>query len=162
MTRFVSVWRIATDTPDYVSEDLTGKGAELTGGRWNPKGLPMIYASTSRSLACLETVVHLADAPLPLNRYLVEIQIPVNVWNAAQKASPFMLLGWDAMPPGLVSVNWGMLWVHQMRSAVALVPSALVPEEFNVLLNPRHPDSEQITASKIRKWLYDSRLRLRD
>ena len=71
------MWRIAADTPTYEADDLSGKGAELSGGRWNRKGTPLIYASVSRALACLETVVHLTQTPLPLNRYLVEIRVPI-------------------------------------------------------------------------------------
>jgi RES domain-containing protein len=71
------VWRIAADTPDYAGDDLSGKGAEITGGRWNRKGTPLIYAADSIALACLETVVQLSGAdPLPLNRYLIKIDIP--------------------------------------------------------------------------------------
>src|SRR5713101_8129256 len=66
----ITVWRIAADTPDYEAHDLSGKGAEKTGGRWNRKGTAMVYASASRALACLETIVHLGSGdPLPLNRY---------------------------------------------------------------------------------------------
>jgi len=68
----IDVWRIAAETPDYEAHDLSGKGAEQTGGRWNRKGTPLIYTSVSRALACLETVVHLSSGDaLPLNRYLV-------------------------------------------------------------------------------------------
>src|SRR3712207_8444198 len=54
-----TVWRIATDTPDYEANDLSGAGAKVTGGRWNEKDVPVVYASETRALACLETVVHL-------------------------------------------------------------------------------------------------------
>jgi RES domain-containing protein len=63
-----SLWRIATDTKDHEADDLSGKGAETTGGRWNAVGIPMVYTSLSRALASLETVVHLNAGGLPLNR----------------------------------------------------------------------------------------------
>ena len=72
----VPVWRIATDTPDYTADDLAGTGAKSSGGRWNRKGTAMVYTSGSAALACLETLVHLATNPLPLNRYLVRVEIP--------------------------------------------------------------------------------------
>ena len=56
---FVSLWRIASDTPDYTADDTTGAGAKKTGGRWNRKGIALIYTAESRALACLETLVHL-------------------------------------------------------------------------------------------------------
>ena len=65
------VYRIGTDTPDYEAHDLSGKGAGITGGRWNEKGVAVVYAAESRSLACLETLVHLAAGglqPLPYRR----------------------------------------------------------------------------------------------
>ena len=76
-----AVWRIATDTPRYLADDLSGAGAETTGGRWNEPGVPMVYASASRALSCLETIVHLGAGGLPLNRYLVKVTIPADVWS---------------------------------------------------------------------------------
>jgi RES domain-containing protein len=155
-----TVYRIGTDTSTYQADDLSGKGAELTGGRWNDKGLAVTYASENRSLACLETLVHLAAVGLPLNRYMVEITIPAPVWAAAKRhAASAMPVGWDAEPAGLTSTSFGSAWLRAKPSAVLLVPSVVVAEEFNVLINPAHPDSARVTAKKTRKWLYDPRLR---
>jgi RES domain-containing protein len=154
------VWRIATDTPDYEAHDMSGSGAKKTGGRWNRKGTPMIYASSSRALACLETVVHLSSGdPLPLNRYLVEVMIPIALWNARTKFDPALHVGWDAEPAGKVSMDWGTNWISGMEAAVAEVPSVIVPEEQNVLINPIHPNAVKLAAKKIRKWSYDHRLK---
>lgn len=158
MTR--SIWRIATDTRAYTADDLSGAGAALTGGRWNDVGTQMLYASSSRALACLETLVHLNAGALPLNRYLVEIRIPDAVWKAAERASAESLpVGWDAEPAGMTSVRFGSAWAGRNRSALLLVPSIVVPEEPNILINPAHPDAAKLTAHKLRKWLYDPRLR---
>ena len=154
-----TLWRIATDTPDFEADDLTGKGAEITGGRWNPKGLPAVYASQSRALACLETVVHLNAGGLPLNRYLVAIEVPDAVWSAAETLAPADLpVGWDAEPPGRASLAWGADWLRARRSALLLLPSVIIPEERNALINPRHPDAAKLVATKVRRWLYDPRL----
>lgn len=154
------LWRIATDTPDYTADDLSGKGAEVSGGRWNRVGTPMIYASTSRALACLETIVHLAgDKPLPLNRYLVELRMPADSWTDRTTFDPAAYPGWDAEPAGMVSLDWGTQWAASTSTLLAEVPSIVVPEESNVLLNPRHVDVRRIGVTKIRKWLYDERLR---
>jgi RES domain-containing protein len=154
----VSLWRIGVDTPDYEASDLSGKGAEKTGGRWNRTGTPLVYSATSRALACLETVVHLARTPLPLNRYLVEIVVPASAWAAAVLPDPATLIGWDAEPAGKSSLDWGTLWARNSGSLLALVPSVIVPEEINVLINPRHPGIALITAMKVRRWTYDARL----
>lgn len=156
--QWVSLWRIAADTPDYEAHDLSGKGAELSGGRWNRPGTPLVYASSTRALACLETVVHLARTPLPLNRYLVEIGVPEAAWSEAVTLDPGELIGWDAMPAGKASLDWGTAWAQSGRSLLARVPSALVPEEHNLLINPRHPAAGSLRAAKRRRWLYDARL----
>jgi RES domain-containing protein len=153
----ISVWRIATDTPGYTADDLTGAGAKISGGRWNRAGNAMLYCASNISLAALETFVHLKAGGLPLNRYLVELAIPDDVWERATAliAPP---VGWDAIPTGKVSLDEGDRWLKANRSAVLLVPSVIVAEERNVLINPLHPDAGRITARKVRKWIYDTRL----
>ena len=155
----VALWRIATDTLDYGSDDLSGKGAEVTGGRWNRRGVPMIYASTSIALACLETLVHLGGGhSLPLNRYLVRIDVPQESWTSRIVFDAAGHVGWDAEPPGVVSLDWGTRWARSQGSLLAEVPSIVVHEESNVLINPRRPDLAQLTAVKVRQWTYDLRL----
>lgn len=156
----VSVWRIATDTPHYTADDLSGQGAERSGGRWNERGTPMVYASSSCALACLETVVHLAGGlPLPLNRYLVRIDIPPALWAARTVFDAAQMVGWDAIPAGRVSLAWGRAWAHAGASVLAQVPSAIVPEESNLLINPLHPQAGTLRARKLRRWQYDPRVR---
>lgn len=154
----LAFWRIATDTPDYTADDLSGKGAERSGGRWNARGTPLVYASSTRALACLETVVHLGGGlALPLNRYLVRIDVPAELWAARAVFDATANVGWDALPPGRVSIAWGTAWVQGGTSCLAEVPSVIVPEESNLLLNPRHPDPVRVMARKLRRWLYDPR-----
>ncbi len=154
------VWRIATDTPTYLAGDLTGTGAKLTGGRWNEKGIPMVYTSETRAMACLETIVHLNAGALPLNRYLVSIDIPDSTWAKAQhETASSLAVGWDAEPAGKISIDFGTDWLQAGTTPILVVPSVIVPEEFNVLINPLHPDSKGITATKVRKWTYDPRLK---
>ena len=154
----MTLWRIAADTPDYAVHDPSGKGAEQSGGRWNRVGTPMLYSSVSRALACLETVVHLADAPLPLNRYLVKITVSTAAWKVAKVVDPAKLIGWDAEPAGSTSLDWGTRWADSKATLLARVPSVIVPEEWNVLINPAHPEMPLVKSVKVRKWLYDTRL----
>lgn len=155
----VSVWRIASDTPDYLADDLGGKGAEITGGRWNRPGMPMVYSASNIALAALETVVHLNAGTLPLNRVLVRIDIPDDVWLARTNGDIGLLaVGWDVLPAGKVSLDIGDGWLRSNVAALLEVPSAIVPEETNVLVNPRHPDAAKISAVKLRRWTYDGRL----
>lgn len=154
-----TVWRIATEAPGYSADDLSGKGAEVTGGRWNAPGHPVVYTSQSRALACLETVVHLNAGALPLNRYLVAVEIPDDVWGKAQTEDEESVpVAWGAEPAGKASIDFGTNWLIAKNSALLVVPSVIVPEERNVLINPRHPDSARIGAMVVRKWTYDSRV----
>lgn len=154
-------WRIAVEASAYSADDLSGKGAELTGGRWNAQGTPMIYIASSRAMAYLETVVHLdGSLPLPLNRYLVKIEIPDDLWASADVFDPANHVGWDALPAGRTSIGFGTNWAASRVSLLLRVPSVVIPEEFNVLVNPRHTDISKVASSKIRRWTYDQRTRL--
>jgi len=119
----------------------------------------LVYASTSIALACLETLVHLAGGrSLPLNRYLVRIDVPEEPWISRTVFDAAGYVGWDAEPAGLVSQDWGTRWAQSQGSLLTEVPSIVVREESNVLINPRRPDLAQLTAVKVRKWTYDPRL----
>lgn len=150
------LWRITADTPRYTADDLSGIGAKLTGGRWNSKGVPMVYCATSIALATLETVHYLGSGGLPFNRFLVRIAVPEAVWQARQLLDP-PPGGWDAIPASLSASRAGDHWSVAAKTALLVVPSVIVPDECNVLLNPRHRDAAAITASTVRRWQYDPR-----
>lgn len=116
----ITLWRIAADTPEYGADDLSGRGAGSTGGRWNREGTPCIYASQSIALACLETLVHLSGPkPLPLNRFLVRIDMPEEAWRRRTLFDVRSHVGWHALPAGLVSLNRGDNWLKADFSLVA-------------------------------------------
>ena len=152
-------WRIATETQFHKADDATGEGAKISGGRWNNKGTALIYTATTRALACLETIVHLNALKLPVNRYLVSFDIPETIWNKRETLSvEEMEAGWDDKPPGTTSKNFGDKWAKENRSCILEVPSVIICEEMNVLINPEHPDAKHITVTPVRKWEYDARL----
>ena len=155
----ITIWRIATETPVYKANDSTGTGAKKTGGRWNHKGTPLVYCSPSIALACLETVVHAnLGAGLPLNRYIVSITIPKNIWSAATIITSATAPGaWDALAAGRASMDYGTNWANSNSSALLFVPSVIIPMEFNVLINPLHKDAGLISFSTGQKFLYDPR-----
>jgi len=156
----VALWRIAADTPSYEAHNLSGKGAELNGGRWNRPGRGVVYTSTSIALACLETIVHHHQTGLPLNRFLVRVDVPKSVWESrCSLAATQLPVGWSAIPEAKVSLDAGDAWLAGCETALMLVPSVIVPEEFNVLINVAHPAAAQISAQKVRPWHYDSRVR---
>jgi RES domain-containing protein len=155
----VVLWRIATDAREWEADDLAGKGAEKTGGRWNRPGRPVVYTASSVALACLETVVHFNARDLPLNRFLVRIDVPQELWRARlARTAADLPVGWSAIPEGKVSLDIGDRWLQDAPTALLEVPSVIAPEESNVLINPRHPQAAKLRAAKVRPWLYDQRL----
>ncbi|MBS0509039.1 MAG: RES family NAD+ phosphorylase [Proteobacteria bacterium] len=155
----VSVWRLATQGPAWRATDLDGKGAATTGGRWNAKDMPVVYAAQSIALACLETVVHLNASGLPIARYVVQIQIPAAVWQRARRLDGKDLpRGWNQLPRSVSAAAFGTAWLQGRASALLLVPSVIVPLEYNVLINPLHPDAAHITATDRGRFHYDGRL----
>lgn len=149
-------WRIAVEAPDYAANDLTGTGAKLSGGRWNSPGMPVVYCACSIALATLETVHSLGAGSLPFNRYLVRVDLPDHVWQARRRLDP-PPAGWDAIPAGISARLAGDDWLAGGASALLLVPSVIVPDECNILVNPRHPDAAAITATTVKRWTYDPR-----
>ena len=152
----VAVWRIAVDAPAYAADDVSGIGAKITGGRWNSPGKPVVYCASNIALATLETVHALRSGTLPFNRYLVRIAIPDAVWNKKQLLDP-PPAGWDAIPASITSRTTGDAWLAAGATALLLVPSVIVPNECNVLINPRHGDAAAIRATTVRRWTYDPR-----
>jgi RES domain-containing protein len=150
------VWRIAVEAPAYAANDLSGAGAKATGGRWNSVGTPMLYCSANIALATLETLSFIRTGSLPLNRYLVRIEVPGPVWDMREALSP-LPAGWDAIPSGLTSRKAGDQWVASKRSPLLAVPSVIVPDECNVLINPLHPAIARVVATTVRRWVYDPR-----
>lgn len=157
----VRLYRIAQDTPTYEADDRSGAGAKMTGGRWNRPDTALLYTATTRALAGFETLVHLAPGGMfPFNRYLVEVEVPAAAWahRVVFDAADAAFVGWDAEPPGRVSLAWGTTWAADGTSLLAEVPSVIVPEESNVLINPAHPEMSAVIVRKVRRWLYDPRL----
>ena len=154
------LWRIASDTPHWTADDMSGNGAASKGSRWNKPGEFMTYASTSVSLAAWETRAHLgkAGSRLPFNRFLVRIDVPDAVWSARQILPRPPSLGWNAIPEGMVSRGIGSSWLSAAATALLLVPSVIIDEEDNVLINPLHPDAGRLVATKVRRFLYDHRV----
>ena len=155
----VSLWRVASDTPSWTAEDMAGKGAAHNGARWNHIGEHVTYASTSISLAAWETRAHFGEgAKLPWNRYLVRIDVPHDVWTARQVLARPAPVGWDAIPEGLVSRSLGSVWLAAGATALLAVPSVIINEEDNVLINPAHVAAAGISAAKVRRFIYDHRV----
>ncbi|HSI60791.1 MAG TPA: RES family NAD+ phosphorylase [Ideonella sp.] len=158
----MKLWRIAAETRHYKADDLSGAGAAKSPGRWNDHGEAVIYTAPTIAIAVLETAAHIDDAGLPLNRYLVELDVPDEVWAAREQIAPAALPPtWAAIPAGRASVKTGSAWLASGRSAILLVPSVVVPEEQAALINPKHPASQGITARVVRLFEYNRLFRIR-
>ncbi len=158
-THTTSLWRIASDTPQWTAEDLGGKGAAIRGARWNHAGEHVAYAATSISLAAWETRANFGlGSALPWNRFLVRIDVPADVWASREILPTPLAVGWDAIPEGLVSRAIGSKWLSAARTALLVVPSVIVNEENNLLINPAHADAMRIKAVKVRRFVYDHRV----
>jgi len=152
----VKLWRIAAETRKYAATDLSGMGAAANPGRWNDDKEPVVYCAPTIAIAVLETAAHIDDAGLPLNRYLVEIDVPDRLWAQREALDPAKLPAtWSVIPAGRASVRIGSAWLSSLRSAILLVPSVIVPEEWAALINPKHPEARAITASVVRLFEYN-------
>lgn len=155
------VYRIAATTPDYSADDLSGKGAASTGGRWNRDTVPVVYCAESIALAYLETLVHLVPGgAMPRNRCLIEVEIPARIWNKRWVAPSDQNFpaDWNVHPPGKGSIDYGTAWLISRPATVLMVPSIVIPQELNILINPLRHDATAIKATNKGIVNYDHRL----
>ena len=149
------LWRIATETRTFAAHDLSGNGAAISPGRWNGPGQVVVYAAPTMALAMLETAAHINTLGLPLNRFLVAIDVPDALWAQRQEISVDQLpVGWSAIPAGQTSVEVGAQWLSRQSNLLLCVPSVIVPEESIALINPAHPSASQLKAFKLRPINY--------
>lgn len=150
------LWRIAADTRRYPADDLSGGVAAVSPGRWNDEKQAVLYTASTIAISVLETVAHIDDAGVPLNRYLIRIDVPNEVWKKREEVDLASLpITWAAMPAGRGSVNFGSVWIASGRSPILLVPSVIVPEERAVLVNPLHSLFRKLKASIVRPFEYN-------
>ena len=154
----MKVYRIEREK--YLDSTLLGIGASLSEGfRWNSFSTRMVYTSGSRALATLEVAVHLdIHEDLPKDRFYVEIDIPESV-QILELYREDLPKNWDAKPPLVSTQIIGDAFVREGNAAVLKVPSAIVPAEYNYLINPLHPDISKISMDIVASVTFDVRLR---
>lgn len=142
--------------PKYRDSALSGEGALRVGGRWTPAGFPAVYASSSIALAALETLVHAPPPVTPLHRVIM-IDLPDSL--------PITTIGADVLqddwrrtpaPPALREM--GKAWLHADETAILRVPSAIVPPEWNYILNPLHSAFRRLAVHESGPFEIDARL----
>lgn len=149
-------WRVVTE--HFINSAFTGEGARLAGGRWNPKGLPVVYTASSLALAALEVLVHADEDLLPTDLVYFAVNLP-DALSIEQVALNDLPADWRAYPPPESLQDFGAAWFTRHASAVLTVASAVIPEENNILLNPLHPDFAKISWTSPKPFQWDPRLR---
>ncbi|MBA9079593.1 MULTISPECIES: RES family NAD+ phosphorylase [Rufibacter] len=137
--------------------DLSGRGAELAGGRWNSKGTALLYTCESRALCTTEIAVHTPLGIVPSDYWLITLEIP--------DALPFLefertLLppDWKTFPHPNATQLLGDTFAREGKFVAAKVPSAVVQGDHNYLLNPRHPEFRQVQLVASEPFPFDERL----
>jgi RES domain-containing protein len=150
----MKAWRLSR----FDSEERTfdGEGARLFPGRWNPAGVPVVYASEHLSLAVLEVLVHVRVHQVRIAFHAFEITIP----DALVDVVPDEQLprGWDGAAIARGTRDFGSTWWRERRSVALSVPSVIVRQERNVVLNPLHPDFAQLEIARPARFRFDERL----
>jgi RES domain-containing protein len=147
-------WRICRRR--YAAAAASGEGARLHGGRWNSRGVSVVYASTSLALAAIETFVNLEPNLRPADLVSVEGEIPDTV-EIARLAPETLPAGWQKTRNEALR-RLGDEWIHAAQTAALLVPSAAIPGEWNLLLNPAHPEFRKIRFRNAEPFTFDTRM----
>ena len=134
---------------------FTGDGAARTGGRWNSRGVSVVYTSSTQALAALETLVHL-NPPVLFKYVAIRIQFPEALVETLPTAS--LPRNWRTEPPPPSTKAIGDTWVWEGRSAILALPSVIIAKELNYLINPAHPGFNTITIGKREPFSFDPRL----
>ncbi|RME94713.1 MAG: RES domain-containing protein [Verrucomicrobia bacterium] len=146
-------WRLVRE--QFAGTAFSGDGAARYGGRWNSRGLRVVYASESRALAALETLVHL-NPPLPFRYKFIPVRFDA-AWVETLTAAA-LPADWRQEPPPPSTRALGDRWIREGRSPVLAVPSIIIPQETNYLLNPAHPDFAAIERGPAEDFDFDPRL----
>ena len=147
------VWRLCKSK--YAANAFSGEGARLYGGRWNYPGYPVVYTAESRSLAILEHRVHTAEIVPQLVLIPADLPDTTPVTRISLKLLP---VDWNTYPAPEELRQMGTDWITSAETAVLVVPSAVIPGDQNVLLNPSHPDFDTLRIGQPETFTYDRRL----
>jgi RES domain-containing protein len=148
------VWRICRER--FAADIGAGEGASLFGGRWNSRGVRVVYASTSLSLAAMEYFVHLEPNFQPDDLVSISGEIPAEIRIDTFDVRRLPAHWHEASDESLR--HFGDDWLRAAASVAILVPSAVVRTEWNVLVNPGHSDYSRITWRKPEPFTYDVRM----
>lgn len=136
---------------------LSGKGAAMRGARWNSTGVELVYCAANRSLAMAEVAVHFTLATLPADYVMMTVFIPDNL--LFKKLSTLDLPGeWNAFPHPAATQAIGDRFVSDNQFCLLQVPSVVTQGDYNILINPNHPDFSKVKIVKTEKFPFDKRI----
>ena len=148
----MKVYRISKQ--QYIN-DLSGFGAANYPGRWNSKGVFVLYTAATPSLALLESVVHI-NKIIQADYAMATIILPENSFALLEVSD--LPNGWDSFPPPDKLKKFGDDFVRDQKFLALKLPSSIMPEDFNLLINPAHPDFKKLKIESIRSLVIDNRL----
>jgi RES domain-containing protein len=148
------LWRITTRK---WALDTLCEGARLYGGRWNPIAWPVMYAGTTIEICALEKFVHLAESAHP-PLVLVSIDVPDQPGLAWRPQLAELPADWAELPAPASTQEFGRSWIASGRGLMLFVPSSIIPESSNAVLNPRHPAYQDIRLKIVREFAFDARM----
>ena len=141
-------------TPEQYSYDISGEGASLYGGRWNSIGFPVVYTSITISLSLLEILIYSSSYDQMQNNILVRIEVPDT--TARIISETVLPKRWQSEKEHCRYI--GNEFLTQKKTLLLKVPSAIIPEEHNILINPLHPEFKKIKITSTKKFEFDGRL----
>lgn len=139
------------------ANDLSGRGAEINGGRWNGKGIAALYTSSSRALCAIEILVHMPVGIIPKDYYLVSIEFPddspikaIDIKNLPNK--------WNSNPISASTQRIGNTFFSEQKGLALKAPSAIIKDEWNYIINPLHKDFKKVKILNTEPFVFDTRL----
>ncbi len=150
------IWRICEAT--FADSAFSGEGASIVGGRWNSKGKRMVYTAEHLSLAILEVFIHL-NVPTVRRDFFVAIkaEIPDDL-NIEYMNVDRLPLDWCLSTSKSSLQALGNEWIDSARTPILAIPSAIVSQEFNYLINPLHPQVDRLIIDIPQPFNFDSRM----
>ncbi len=138
--------------------DLTGNGARLSGGRWNSKGIPMLYTAENKPLCMFEVLVHIPMHLLPGDFKIaaIEIKKPGQISEIQLNELP---PDWNNLPFTSSTQEIGNNFIKQNKNLILKAPSAVIPGSFNLLINPSHSDISTVKVIKVEDFYLDPRIK---
>ena len=142
---------------EMYASTLSGKGAAIKGARWNSIGVEMIYTASNRSLAMAEVAVHFTLATLPSDYMMITIFIPDDISLLKLNISD-LPTDWNAFPHPATTQAIGDKFIAENKYCVLQIPSVVTQGDYNLLINPNHPDFAKIKIVTAEKFPFDKRI----